>query len=99
MSYVSPVICKTKATSLTRPAAAARRAAEVLMRLVRSGLQGCSERIRMARTFAAVAALAILGAAPVWAQQPGPEAAAGEANLKVPDLSRFSFSGPMGTNF
>jgi K(+)-stimulated pyrophosphate-energized sodium pump len=51
---------------------------------------------RLATSLAAGASLMLLGASPVWAQQPGGEAAAGEANLKVPDLSQASFLGTDG---
>jgi K(+)-stimulated pyrophosphate-energized sodium pump len=56
----------------------------------------CSERIRMAKAAGSLAVLAIIGAAPAWAQQPGSEAASGEASLKVPDLSQVSFLGTDG---
>jgi K(+)-stimulated pyrophosphate-energized sodium pump len=56
----------------------------------------CSARIRIAKAAGSLAVLAIIGAAPAWAQQPSSEAAAGEANLKVPDLSQVSFLGTDG---
>jgi K(+)-stimulated pyrophosphate-energized sodium pump len=50
----------------------------------------------MAKTVALLAVLAMLGAAPMSAQQSASEAASGEANLKVPDLSQVSFLGTDG---
>ncbi|HXJ95005.1 MAG TPA: sodium-translocating pyrophosphatase [Terriglobia bacterium] len=50
----------------------------------------------MGKAAAVGVVLALLGAAPAWAQQPGSEAASGEANLKVPDLSQVSFLGTDG---
>jgi K(+)-stimulated pyrophosphate-energized sodium pump len=50
---------------------------------------------RLARTFAGGSALALLSAAALRAQQPGAAAPspAGEANLKLPDLSQVKFLG------
>jgi K(+)-stimulated pyrophosphate-energized sodium pump len=75
---------------------AARRRVEAARGFVRAGFQGWFERIRTAKAVGAGIVLALLGAVPVWAQQPGSEAAAGEANLKVPDLSQVSFLGTDG---
>ena len=50
----------------------------------------------MAKAVAAGIVFSLMGAAPVWAQQPGSEAPSGEANLKVPDLSQVSFLGTDG---
>jgi K(+)-stimulated pyrophosphate-energized sodium pump len=51
--------------------------------------------VRLAGTATAVAAIAVAGVSPVWAQT-GSETASGEANLKVPDLSQVSFLGTDG---
>jgi K(+)-stimulated pyrophosphate-energized sodium pump len=86
MSYVLPV---TFGIDLQRLLKAARQ--------MWMGLRvTCSERIRMAKAAGSLAVLAIIGAAPAWAQQPGSEAASGEASLKVPDLSQVSFLGTDG---
>jgi len=61
-----------------------------------AGFRGWFERARMGKAAAVGVVLALLGAAPAWAQQPGSEAASGEANLKVPDLSQVSFLGTDG---
>jgi K(+)-stimulated pyrophosphate-energized sodium pump len=54
-----------------------------------------SQRCRMARTFAASIALLLLGANEALAK-PVEEAAGGEANLKLPDLSQVQFLGVNG---
>ncbi len=58
-------------------------------------LEGRSLLGRLARTFAGASALALLSAAALRAQEPGGAAPspAGEANLKLPDLSQVSFLG------
>jgi K(+)-stimulated pyrophosphate-energized sodium pump len=55
-----------------------------------SGLRGFISKATVA------AGLILLGAIQAIAQQPGAEAAAGEANLKVPDLSQAQFLGTDG---
>ncbi|HEV2378532.1 MAG TPA: sodium-translocating pyrophosphatase [Terriglobia bacterium] len=55
-----------------------------------SGLRGFISKATVA------AGLILLGASQAIAQQPGEEAAAGEANLKVPDLSQAQFLGTDG---
>jgi K(+)-stimulated pyrophosphate-energized sodium pump len=50
----------------------------------------------LAKSIVVGGSLILLGAGPAWAQQPGGEAAAGEANLKVPDLSQAQFLGTDG---
>ncbi|HVB35596.1 MAG TPA: hypothetical protein VND42_00030, partial [Candidatus Acidoferrales bacterium] len=52
---------------------------------------------KLMKTGAASAALAFLSPAAAYAQS-APEAAGGEANLKVPDLSQVSFLGVNGHN-
>ena len=54
-----------------------------------------SQRCRMARTFAASVAVALVGTAGAFARPPE-EAAGGEANLKLPDLSQVQFLGVSG---
>ena len=58
-------------------------------------LEGRSLLGRLARTFAGGSALALLSAAALRAQEPGGAAPspAGEANLKLPDLSQVNFLG------
>src|SRR5215469_3187882 len=51
---------------------------------------------RTAKWVASGASLVLMGATPAFSQQPGQEAAAGEANLKVPDLSQATFLGTDG---
>jgi K(+)-stimulated pyrophosphate-energized sodium pump len=86
MSYVLPVTFEIDLQRLLKAA-----------RQVWMGLRvACSERMRMAKGVGWLAVLAVIGAAPAWAQQPGSEAASGEASLKVPDLSQVSFLGTDG---
>jgi K(+)-stimulated pyrophosphate-energized sodium pump len=54
-----------------------------------------SQRFRMARTIAASVAVALVGTAGAFARPPE-EAAGGEANLKLPDLSQVQFLGVTG---
>jgi K(+)-stimulated pyrophosphate-energized sodium pump len=75
-----------------------RRKLDLLQRriLMRTGtMEGRSLLGRLARTFAGGSALALLSAAALRAQEPGAAAPspAGEANLKLPDLSQVSFLG------
>ena len=57
----------------------------------------CSHRGRAAKTLAALAALLLITAPAVLAQTaPAPEAAGGEAALKLPDLSQVQFLGVDG---
>ena len=86
MSYVLPVTFEIDLQRLLKAA-----------RQVWMGLRvACSEKMRMAKAAGWLTVLAIIGAAPAWAQQPGSEAASGEASLKVPDLSQVSFLGTDG---
>jgi K(+)-stimulated pyrophosphate-energized sodium pump len=56
-------------------------------------MEGRSLLGRLARTFAGGSALTLLSAAVLRAQEPGAPSPAGEANLKLPDLSQVNFLG------
>jgi K(+)-stimulated pyrophosphate-energized sodium pump len=56
-------------------------------------MEGRSLLGRLARTFAGGSALTLLSAAVLRAQEPGASSPAGEANLKLPDLSQVNFLG------
>jgi K(+)-stimulated pyrophosphate-energized sodium pump len=73
-----------------------KKGAEGFVRLMRAWVaNACSQRCRMAKTFAASAAVTLVGAAGAFALPP--EAApSGEANLKLPDLSQVQFLGVNG---
>ena len=68
---------------------------EIIWRSMRACLgSACSPRYRLPMLFAASVALALLGPAAALAQPP--EAHAGEANLKLPDLTQVQFLGISG---